>query len=116
MPADVDKLLDRAKRSLEKNRVEEAIGFYLAVLEAVPSHLEALQSLGDLYMRMDKPDRAAVYYGHLFDRLNDPREESKATVLYGRFLKAVAQPPERMARYALLLQKQNKAEEAIEQY
>jgi diguanylate cyclase (GGDEF)-like protein len=116
MPADVDKLLDRAARYLEKNKVEEAIESYLAVLEAVPSHLEALQSLGDLYTRMDKPDRAAVYYGHLFDRLTDPREESKATVLYGRFLKAVAQPPERMARYALLLQKQNKAEEAIEQY
>ncbi len=52
----------------------------------------------------------------LFDRFTAPREEAKALALYTRFLKPHQQPPERVARYALLLQKQNRTEEAIEQF
>src|SRR5437899_10382373 len=62
MAADVNKHLDRAKRFLEKNRVEDAIEAYLAVLGEAPQHQEATQALGDLYARIDQADRAAVYY------------------------------------------------------
>jgi tetratricopeptide (TPR) repeat protein len=118
MAADVSKHLDRAKRFLEKNRVEDAIEAYLAVLDDAPQHQEATQALGDLYARLDQPDRAAVYYGLLFDLLVEPREESKALAIYNRFLRssAVPQPPERIARYAFLQQRQNHSDEAIEQY
>ena len=64
----------------------------------------------------NRPDRAAIFYGMLFDRLSAPREEPKAIALYTRFLKPHQQPPERVARYAALLQKQNRVEESIEQY
>jgi diguanylate cyclase (GGDEF)-like protein len=118
MAADVSKHLDRAKRFLEKNRVEDAIEAYLAVLDEAPQHQEATQALGDLYARMEQPERAAVYYGLLFDLLVDPKEETKALAIYNRFLRANsgAQPPERIARYAFLQQKQNHPDEAIEQY
>src|ERR1700686_4382503 len=118
MAADVNKHLDRAKRFLEKNRVADAIAAYLAVLEGAPQHQEATQALGDLYSRTDQPDLAAVHYGLLFDMLIDPRDENKAVAIYNRFLRSgrVEQPPERIARYAFLQQKQNHAEEAIEQY
>jgi diguanylate cyclase (GGDEF)-like protein len=118
MAADVSKQLERAKKFLEKNRVEDAIEAYLAVLEEAPQHLEASQALGDLYTRVDQPDRAAVYYGHLFDLLIDPKDETKALAIYNRFLRNTLAPqsPERIARYAFLLQKQNRSEEAIEQY
>ncbi|MFI5056584.1 MAG: diguanylate cyclase domain-containing protein [Candidatus Acidiferrales bacterium] len=118
MAADVSKHLDRAKRFLEKNRVEDAIEAYLAVLDDAPQHQDATQALGDLYARLDQPDRAAVYYGMLFDLLVEPREETKALAIYNRFLRSstVAQPPERIARYAFLQQKQNRSDEAIEQY
>src|SRR3984893_789193 len=118
MAADVNKHLDRAKRFLEKNRVEDAIAAYLAVLEGAPQHQEATQALGDLYLRTNQPDQAAVYYGLLFDMLVDPRDENKAVAIYNRFLRSgrVEQPPERIARYAFLQQKQNHAEEAVEQY
>jgi diguanylate cyclase (GGDEF)-like protein len=118
MAADVSKHLDRAKRFLEKNRVEDAIEAYLAVLDDAPQHQEATQALGDLYARLDQPDRAAVYYGLLFDLLVEPREESKALAIYNRFLRssAVPQPPERIARHAFLQQRQNRPDEAIEQY
>jgi diguanylate cyclase (GGDEF)-like protein len=118
MAADVNKHLDRAKRFLEKNRVEDAIEAYLAVLDESPQHQEATQALGDLYARMDQPDRAAVYYGSLFDLLVEPKDETKALAIYNRFLRAgkLQQPPERIARYAFLQQKQNRTDEAIEQY
>jgi diguanylate cyclase (GGDEF)-like protein len=118
MAADVSKHLDRAKRSLEKNRVEDAIAAYKAVLDEAPQHQEATQALGDLYARADQPDRASEYYGLLFDMLVEPRDESKALAIYNRFLRGVAspQPPERIARYAFLQQKQNRNDEAMEQY
>jgi diguanylate cyclase (GGDEF)-like protein len=116
MAADVSKNLDRAKRYLEKNRVEDAIEAYLAVLDESPQHPEATQALGDLYARAEQPDRAAVYYAMFFDLLVDPKDETKALAIYNRFLKGAAQPPERIARYAFLQQKQNRGEEAIEQY
>jgi diguanylate cyclase (GGDEF)-like protein len=118
MAGDINKHLDRAKRFLEKNRVEDAIAAYLAVLEEVPQHQEATQALGDLYSRTEQPDLAAVHYGLLFDMLIDPRDENKALAIYNRFLRSgsVLQPPERIARYAFLQQKQNHPDEAIEQY
>ncbi len=118
MAADVSKNLDRAKRFLEKNRVEDAIEAYLSVLDEAPGHQEATQALGDLYLRMDQPDRAVVYYGMFFDLLVDPKEETKALAIYNRFLKnsTTQQPPERIARYAFLQQKQNRSDEAMDQY
>ena len=118
MAADVSKHLDRAKRFLEKNRVEDAIEAYLAVLDEMPQHQEATQALGDLYARIDQPERAAVYYGLLFDLLVEPKDETKALAIYNRFLRAGRgqQPPERIARYAFLQQKQNHPDEAVEQY
>lgn len=116
MAADVSKHLDRAKRFLEKNRVEDAIASYKAVLDDAPQHQEATQALGDLYARADQPDRASFYYGLLFDMLVEPRDESKALAIYNRFLRSSAQPPERIARYAFLQQKQNRNDEAMEQY
>ncbi len=118
MAADVSKHLDRAKRFLEKNRVEDAIEAYLAVLDEAPQHQEATQALGDLYARMDQPERAAIYYGLLFDLLIEPKDETKALAIFNRFLRSNsgAQPPERIARYAFLQQKQNHPDEAIEQY
>jgi diguanylate cyclase (GGDEF)-like protein len=118
MAGDINKHLDRAKRFLEKNRVEDAIAAYLSVLDEVPQHQEATQALGDLYSRTEQPDLAAVHYGLLFDMLIDPRDENKALAIYNRFLRSgtVQQPPERIARYAFLQQKQNHGDEAIEQY
>jgi tetratricopeptide (TPR) repeat protein len=116
MSVDIIKQLDRAKRFIEKGQFDDAIEAYQSVLAAAPNHMESIQALGDLCTRQNQSDRAAFYYGMLFDRFTAPREEPKALALYSRFLKVHQQPPERVARYALLLQKQNRGEEAIEQF
>ena len=116
MSVDTNKQLDKAKRHLERNKLAEAAEAYQSVLNDSPSNQEALQGLGDIYTRVGQPDRAATYYGVLFDRFCDTRDDNKALALYTRALKGAQQPPERMARYALLLQKQGRTGEAIEQY
>ena len=77
MSVDIVKQLDRAKRYVEKNRLDDAIEAYQSVLSAFPNHLESIQSLGDLYTLQNRLDRAAVYYGMLFDRFTAPREEAE---------------------------------------
>ncbi len=116
MAVDVSKHLERAKRFLEKNRFEDAIEAYQTALDAAPSNQEAMQALGDLHVRLNQPERAVTYYTLLFDALTDPRDEGKAAAVYSRFLRSYPQPPERIARFALLLQRQQRTAEAIEQY
>ena len=116
MAADINKHLDRARRTLEKNKLREAVVEYQAVLEEVPSHQEALQALADIYTRLNEPALAAQYYGAQFDRLVESGDAAKSTAIFSRFLRPFPQPPDRLIRYAMLLQKQNRASEAIEQY
>ena len=116
MSQDVNKHLDRARRSLEKNKLREAVAEYQAVLEESQSHPEALQALADIYTRLNEPAMAAQYYGAQFDRLVDMGDAAKATAIFSRFLRPFAQPPDRLMRYAALLQRHNRSFEAIEQY
>jgi diguanylate cyclase (GGDEF)-like protein len=116
MASDVSKHFERAKRLLEKNKLREATTEYQAVLEEVPSNQEAIQALADLYTRLGEPALAAQYYGTQFDRLVETGDASKATAIFTRFLRSFPQPPDRLMQFGLLLQKQNRTGEAIEQF
>jgi diguanylate cyclase (GGDEF)-like protein len=116
MASDVNKHLERARRALEKNKLREAVPEYQAVIEEIPSHQEALQALADIYTRLNEPSLAAQYYGAQFDRLVEAGDAAKSSAIFGRFLRSFPQPPDRLMRYAMLLQKQNRTSEAIEQY
>ncbi|HUO35586.1 MAG TPA: diguanylate cyclase [Candidatus Acidoferrum sp.] len=116
MAQDIEKHLDRARRSLEKNKLREAAAEYQAVLDEAPTHTEALQALADLYTRLNEPAMAAQYYGVQFDRLVDSGDAAKSTAIFQRFLRPYPQPPDRLMRYATLLQKQARPSDAIEQY
>jgi diguanylate cyclase (GGDEF)-like protein len=116
MASELTKHLERARRSLEKNKLREALAEYQAVLEEMPAHQEALQALPDLYTRLGDSAKAAHYYGIQFDKLIDAGDSAKAGAIFTRFLRQFPQPPDRLMRYAMLLQKQNRPGDAIEQY
>ena len=116
MASDINKHLERARRHLEKSKLREAAEEYQAVLAEAPAHQEALQALADLYTRLNDPARAAQYYTVQFDRLLETGDAAKASAIFGRFLRTIPQPPERLMRYAALLQKLNRSPEAIEQF
>lgn len=116
MAPEINKHLDRARKSLEKNKLREAVAEYQAALNEVPGHQEALQALADIYTRLNEPAVAAQYYGIQFDRLLEAGDHTKAAAIFGRFLRPFPQPPDRLMRYATLLQKQNRLAEALEQF
>jgi diguanylate cyclase (GGDEF)-like protein len=116
MASDIQKHLERARRSVEKNKLREAVAEYEAVLEEAPTQTEAVQGLADIHTRLNEPDRAAEYFGIQFDRLLDLGDAAKASAIFGRFLRPYPQPADRLMRYATLLQKQNHASEAIDQF
>jgi diguanylate cyclase (GGDEF)-like protein len=116
MAQDIPKILDRARRNLEKNKLREAVTDYELVLVESPYHAEALMALADIHTRLGEPAVAAQYYGTQFDRLVEAGDGAKATAVFVRFLRPYPQPPDRLMRYATLLQKQNRASEAIEQF
>jgi tetratricopeptide (TPR) repeat protein len=116
MAPDINKHLERARRSLEKNKLREAVSEYQAVINEVPSHQEALQALADIYTRLNEPAVAAQYYGIQFDRLLEAGDHTKASAIFTRFLRPFPQPPGRLLQYATLLQKQNRIPEALEQF
>jgi diguanylate cyclase (GGDEF)-like protein len=116
MASDIQKHLERARRSLEKNKLREAVSEYEAVLEEAPTQTEAIQGLADIHTRLNEPERAAEYFGITFDRLLDVGDAAKASAIFGRFLRPYPQPADRLMRYATLLQKQNHVSEAIDQF
>ncbi len=116
MAQDLQKRLERARRSLEKNKLRDAITDYQAVLELAPDNLEALQSLGTVYIRQNDPEPAAHYFGLQFEVLLQSGDLAKASAVYSRFLRSTPQPPDRLMRYAVLLQQQTRPAEAVEQY
>src|SRR5262249_23333431 len=116
MASDIQKRLERARRSLEKNKLREAVSEYEAILDESPSQSEAVQGLADLHTRLNEPEQAAQYFGIQFDRLLDVGDAAKASAIFGRFLRPYPQPPDRLIPYGTLLQKQNQASEAIEQF
>ena len=116
MAQDINKHLDRARKSLEKNKLREAVTEYQAVLEEAPAHQEALQALADIYTRLNEPALAAEYYGIQFDRLIETGDGAKASAVFIRFLRTFPQPADRLMRFATLLQKQNRVSDSIEQF
>jgi diguanylate cyclase (GGDEF)-like protein len=116
MAQDLQKRLERSRRSLEKNKLRDAVADYQAVLELAPDNLEALQSLGTVYIRQNDPERAAHYFGLQFEALLLIGDLAKASAVFSRFLRGTPQPPDRLMRYAVLLQQQTRPAEAVEQY
>ena len=116
MSQEAEKYLEKARRYLEKNKIQDAIEAYQSALTAQPGNMEATQALGDLYTHEGDTVRAATYYGMIFDRFVQPIEEPRAIALYTRFLKGLEQPPERQARFAILLHKAGRILDAIENY
>jgi len=116
MASEIQKHLERARRSLEKNKLREAAAEYQSALNEMPGNQEAIQALADIYTRLNEPALAAQYYGTQFDRLVEAGDQTKAAAIFSRFLRPFPQPPGRLMQYATLLQKQGRGPEAIEQF
>jgi diguanylate cyclase (GGDEF)-like protein len=116
MNQDITRHLDRARKHLEKNKLQDAIAEYQSVIEISSGQPEAVQMLADLYARTGDLVQAGHFFGLQFDKLVESGDTARASAIFTRHLKTYPQPPSRLARYAFVLQKQNKTPEAIEFY
>ncbi|HKV29330.1 MAG TPA: diguanylate cyclase [Candidatus Acidoferrales bacterium] len=116
MSQDITKHLERARKHLERNKLQEAIAEYLSVIEVSPGQPEAVQMLADLYARAGDLVQAGHFFGLQFDKLVESGDTARASAIFTRHLKPYPQPPSRLCRYGFVLQKQNKTPEAIEFY
>lgn len=113
---DIARHLERARKHLEKNKLQDAIAEYQTVLKESANHPEAVQMLADTYVRLGDLVQASRYFGLQFDKLAESGDAARASAIFSRYLKPYPQPANRLVKYALLLQKQNKAADAIEHY
>ena len=58
----INSILEKAKEYHKYNWLEEAEKYYRAILVEIPSHPEANHSLGDIAMRVNKPEIALVFF------------------------------------------------------
>ena len=113
--AEADKHIQRAEKYLAKNRLDAAIEEYKAAFAAEPANLNHLQTVGDLYARLDQKGEAVRVYAELFDKAVEKHDSGRAVRVFAR-LQDTPQPPERHATYADLLMRQRKNPEAIKAY
>lgn len=57
----IDFIFEKAKEYHKYNWLEEAEKFYRAVLVEMPDHPEVNHNLGDIAMRVNKPEIALVF-------------------------------------------------------
>lgn len=114
--ADLEKHLEKAEKYLSKNKLGDAIEEYEAAYKLAPHNIELLRIIADLYARSGKTPEATRHYGELFDKYAEKNDAAKAVPLYHKSLQATPQPPERQAKFAYLLQRSGKNDEAAEAY
>ena len=114
--ADIEKHLEKAEKYISKGKLLDAVQEYAAAYKLAPQNLDYLRSMGDLSAKGGKSEQALGYYGELFDKYCEKNDATRAVPLFRKSLQGVPQPPERVARLGLLLQRSRKNDEAAEAF
>lgn len=87
MPIDRAATLRNAEKLLRQGKLEPAIAEYLRVVEDDSRDWNSANTLGDLYVRAGKVDKAVEQFIRIADSLNDEGFLPKASALYKKILK-----------------------------
>lgn len=87
MPIDRAATLRNAEKLLRQGKLEPAIAEYLRVVEDDSRDWNSANTLGDLYVRAGKMDKAVEQFIRIADSLNDEGFLPKAGALYKKILK-----------------------------
>jgi tetratricopeptide (TPR) repeat protein len=88
---DRDAALKRAEKLLRQGKLDGAIEEYVRLVEDQPRDWNAINALGDLYLRAGQPDHAVTQFTRVADYLFDEGFLPKAAALYKKALKARSQ-------------------------
>ncbi|HEY6359493.1 MAG TPA: tetratricopeptide repeat protein [Vicinamibacterales bacterium] len=88
MPIDREATLKQAEKLLRQGKLDGAIAEYVRLVEDQPRDWNAMNALGDLYVRAGNAERAVVQFTRIADFLAGEGFLPKAAALYKKALKA----------------------------
>src|SRR5262249_4195921 len=113
---DLDKLYEKADKYLQKQKSEAAIETYQEILRQDPNDEEALITLGDLTLKLNRNAEALRYQIQLADFYIKRGDHAKAIATCRKVLKLSPQDVLTVMKLASLLEKTQKFSEALESY
>ncbi len=113
---DLDKLYEKADKYLQRQKFESAIETYQEILRHEPNEEEALITLGDLTIKLNRPAEALRYQVQLADYYAKRNDISKAIAACKKVLKLSPQDVATVMKLANLFEKGQKNAEALDAY
>ncbi len=113
---DLDKLYEKADKYLQRQKFEAAIETYQEILRVEPNEEEALITLGDLTIKLNRSGEALRYQVQLADYYIKRSDVPKAIAACRKVLKLSPQDVVTVMKLAGMLEKSQKNAEALEAY
>jgi GAF domain-containing protein len=113
---DLDKLYEKADKYLQRQKFEAAIETFQEILRYEPNDEEALITLGDLCIKLNRTADALRYERQLVDHYIKRSDSSKAVAACRKVLKLSPQDDVTLMKLAGVLEKSQKTPDALEVY
>jgi tetratricopeptide (TPR) repeat protein len=116
MDAKTTKLLQQAGRYILLGKLNLALEQYLKIHETEPGDTTIINSIGDLYSRLDDKENALVWYHKLAEMFESRELYSNAIATYRKILKFSPKNQEAITLLAQLYERQEQIQNARTQY
>lgn len=110
------KVLSAAEKYVQQGKLQNAIAEYEKVSKQDPKDLTVLNTIGDLYARLGRNDRAVEFFRKVGDAYASDGFVVKAIAMYKKLTKLGATTPDALVRLADLYTQQGLYQDARTQY
>lgn len=111
-----DKLLQQAGKYIALGKLTLALEQYLKIQEAEPDDTTIVNTIGDLYVRLEDKDNALLWYHKLAEAFEYRELHSNAMATYRKILKLSPKNQEAIALLAQLCERQGQTQNAKTHY
>ena len=111
-----DKLLQQAGKYIALGKLTLALEQYLKIHESEPEDTTIVNTIGDLYVRLDDKDNALLWYHRLAEAFEYRELHSNAMATYRKILKLSPKNQEAMTLLAQLCERQGQTQNAKSHY
>jgi len=111
-----DKLLQQAGKYIALGKLTLALEQYLKIQEAEPDDTTIINTIGDLYVRLDDKANALLWYGKLAEAFEYRELHSNAMATYRKILKLSPKNQEAITLLAQLCERQGQIQNAKTHY
>ncbi|MGB5039193.1 MAG: tetratricopeptide repeat protein [Blastocatellia bacterium] len=112
----VEKSLKQAEKYAQQGKLANAIDEYQKVLEANPHDENVLNTVGDLCVRVGRPEEASRYFVQVAERYESEGAVQRAIAVYKKIVKLEGVAPELTIKLADMLRKVGHISDARVQY